>query len=165
MHPQNTPRTTLTCTSYPTQSAYVEPKRGRVSAPAQRSQRGGAGPRGNKVCNFRREHAVGSDEGARHAISSPTYGTQVPVLQENRPFCMALDQRSGIDSGIMTLSIPDRCPCAIRSRPFEMLYGLFFRTQGHESRRRSNPSRIQLNGVRCSPRHPPRFTSLMNDLA
>jgi hypothetical protein len=34
----------------------------------------------------------------------------------------------------MTLSTPDRCPCAIRIRTFELPYGLFFTTQGHESR-------------------------------
>ena len=65
------------------------------------------------------------------------YGTQAPVSQENPPFCMAQGQKSGIDSVsvIMTLSIPDRCPCAIRIRPFKLSYGLVFTTQGHESRR------------------------------
>jgi hypothetical protein len=32
----------------------------------------------------------------------------------------------------MPLSIPDRCPCAIRVRPFELPYGLSFTTQGYE---------------------------------
>ena len=47
---------------------------------------------------------------------------------------MAQGQSSDIDSGILTLSIPYRCACAIRSRPIELLYGLFLTTQGYESR-------------------------------
>jgi len=42
-----------------------------------------------------------------------------------------------ISTASLTLSISDRCPCAIRIRPFELPYGLFLTTQGHESRRGS----------------------------
>jgi len=52
---------------------------------------------------------------------------------------MAQGQRSGIDSVTMTLSIPDRCPCAIQIRPFELPYGLFITTQGHGSRSSLRP--------------------------
>jgi hypothetical protein len=42
---------------------------------------------------------------------------------------------SGRQCDQMTLSIPDLCACAIRSRPFGLPYGLCFTTQGPESRR------------------------------
>ena len=54
----------------------------------------------------------------------------------------------------MTLSIPDLCPCAIRSRPFGLPYGYFFTTQRHESRRRwthsSCPGGSKRSTVGCS---------------
>jgi len=78
-----------------------------------------------------------------------------PCIVRKSGFLYGAWSESGIDSVIVTPWILDRCPCAIRSRPFDLPYGLFFTTQGDESRSvvvfRILPTQIQIGIVDLAP--------------
>ena len=48
-----------------------------------------------------------------------------PCIVRKSGFLYGAWSESGIDSVIVTPWILDRCPCAIRSRPYELQWGLF----------------------------------------
>jgi len=83
----------------------------------------------------------------RVVCGTSIYGTQAPVSEKNgvlvgRSQVWNLFSsgriRSAMGRGRNGGSIPVCCPCAIQIRPFGLPYGLFFTTQGPESRRSRN---------------------------